>query len=88
VDGLFLGMGDLAMALGQPGDVTGIVMDHARAAVLGAGHRHGKLAGAFAYGRDIARSYRAEGFDFLGIGNDVKLLREGVTEALDHFRAP
>ena len=83
VDAVFLGMGDLAMALGQPGDVSGADMDRARAAVLDAGRRHGKLAGAFAYGIDVARAYAAEGFDFMAVSNDVKLLREGITRVLE-----
>jgi 2-keto-3-deoxy-L-rhamnonate aldolase RhmA len=86
VDGLFLGMGDLAMALGQPGDVTGPAMDEARAAVLAAARAHGKLAGAFAYTLDLAGAYRAEGFDLIAIGNDVKLLREGIVRATDTVR--
>jgi 2-keto-3-deoxy-L-rhamnonate aldolase RhmA len=87
VDGLFLGMGDLAMALGQPGDVTGPRMDHARAQVLATGRKHGKLTGAFAYTSDLARAYRLEGFDVLAVGNEIKLLREGVERLLGTIRA-
>jgi 2-keto-3-deoxy-L-rhamnonate aldolase RhmA len=86
IDGLFLGMGDLAMALGQPADVTGVRMDEARARVLAAAGKHRKLSGAFAYGLDVARAYRAEGFDLLGVGNDIKLLREGVQRTMTAIR--
>src|SRR5438874_7401145 len=72
VDALFMGMGDLACAYGQPGDVTGEKLDIARAAVLDACKRHGKYAGIFAYGLDLARRYLAEGFTLLALGNDIK----------------
>lgn len=87
VDGLFLGMGDLAMAVGQPGEVTGPKMDLARAKVLAAGRQHGKLTGAFAYSPDLARAYRAEGFDVLAVGNEIKVLREGIERLLSTIRA-
>jgi 2-keto-3-deoxy-L-rhamnonate aldolase RhmA len=86
IDGLFLGMGDLAMDLGQPGIVTGSQMDQARSAVLDAARSNGVLAGAFAYGDDVARAYRREGFDLIAIGNDIKLLRESIATALRTFR--
>ncbi len=86
IDGLFIGMGDLAMALGQPGDVTGALIDRARKEVLTAARMHGKLVGAFAYGVDVARTYRAEGFDMIAIGNDVKLLRESIERTLASVR--
>lgn len=78
VDGLFLGIGDLAMSLGQPGVTTGPQLDRARERTLSACRAHGRLAGAFAYGMDAAHAYAAEGFDVLAVGNDVKLLREGI----------
>ncbi len=88
IDGLFLGMGDLAMDLGQPGVTTGPLMDEARAQVLKAARRHGKLAGAFAYSLPLAREYRAESFDMIAVGNDIKLLREGIEQTLAAVRAP
>ncbi|MEU9044410.1 MULTISPECIES: aldolase/citrate lyase family protein [unclassified Kitasatospora] len=88
VDGLFLGMGDLAMALGQPGVTTGSAMDEARTQVLEGARKHAKLAGAFAYGLATAREYRAEGFDMIAVGNDIKLLREGIEQTLAQVRAP
>jgi hypothetical protein len=44
------------------------------------------LSGAFAYGLDVARAYRAEGFDLLGVGNDIKLLREGIDRTMTGIR--
>jgi 2-keto-3-deoxy-L-rhamnonate aldolase RhmA len=78
VDGLFIGCGDLASSLGQPGVVVGEEMDRARAKVLEAAVAHGKVPGIFAYGTDLARRYAAEGFRLIAFGNDVQALREGV----------
>lgn len=82
VDGLFMGMGDLASAYHQVGVVTGPAIDQARATVLAAAARHGRHAGIFAYSLDLARQYVDEGFTLLGIGNDVKLFREAAAAAL------
>ena len=82
VDVLFMGMGDLACALGQPTVTTGPAMDAARARVLAAARAHGKQAGIFAYGLDLAEQYAREGFDVIAFGNEVKILREGLLGAL------
>ncbi|MFD0530491.1 HpcH/HpaI aldolase/citrate lyase family protein [Kitasatospora arboriphila] len=86
VDGLFVGTGDLACSLGQPGVVSGPAMDRARAAVLAAARRHGQLAGIFAGGPEQARQYAAEGFDLIAVGNELALLRETLRHALDGLR--
>jgi 2-keto-3-deoxy-L-rhamnonate aldolase RhmA len=88
VDGLFLGMGDLACAYGQPGEVEGDKLDHARQEVLAACRRHGKFPGIFAYGLDLARQYVAEGFTLLALGNDIKFFREAAVGALDAVPVP
>ncbi|WP_128378875.1 HpcH/HpaI aldolase family protein [Streptomyces cavernae] len=82
VDALFMGMGDLACGYGQPGVVTGPVMDKARAAVLTAARTHGKQAGIFAYSLDLARQYAGEGFELICVGNEVKILRDAILSAL------
>jgi 2-keto-3-deoxy-L-rhamnonate aldolase RhmA len=82
VDVLFMGMGDLALALGQPAVTTGPAMDAARARVLAAARANGKQAGIFAYGLDLAAEYAREGFDVIAFGNEVKMLREGLLDAL------
>lgn len=86
VDGLFLGPGDMAAELGQPGEVTGPAMDAASARVLEAARAHGKVAGVFAYSLELARRYVEDGFAFVAIGNDVKLLRAALTADLDALR--
>lgn len=80
---LFIGPGDLASSLGQPGIVTGPAMDEARAAVLRATAEHGKQAGIFAYSIELAQQYIDEGFRFVAFGNDLKVLRDGILRNLD-----
>lgn len=82
VDIIFIGAGDLASALGQPGIVTGQKMDEARLRVLQAVKNAGKIAGIFAYSIELAQQYAQEGFQFIAIGNDIKALREAVLESV------
>ncbi len=85
IDGVFIGTGDLASSLGQPGVVTGPAMDAARATVLAAAQRHGKIAGLFAYSLDLARQYVDEGFQLVAIGNEIKIFREALVAALSNL---
>ncbi|MFI5758508.1 HpcH/HpaI aldolase/citrate lyase family protein [Streptomyces sp. NPDC051569] len=87
VDTLFMGMGDLACSLGQPGVLTGPAIDAARAEVLAAARAHGKQAGIFAYGPDLAEQYTQEGFDVIAFGNEVKLLRDSLIGGVAALRA-
>lgn len=85
IDGLFVGPGDLAVGLGQPGEVSGELMDHACARVLDAVRAVGKTAGIFAYSDELARRYLADGYRFVAIGNDLKMLRAGLQASLDEI---
>lgn len=87
IDGVFIGTGDLAMSLGQPGNTTGQRMDDARAIVLEAARAAGKLCGAFAYSDEEARAYAREGFDLIAIDNDIKLLIAGAKDRLRAARS-
>ena len=87
VSGLFLGPGDMASELGQPGDVTGPAMDRASARVLAASKGEGKIAGIFAYSVELAKRYLQDGFTFVAIGNDIKLLCTAFAADLAAVRA-
>lgn len=80
IDVLFVGCGDLASELGQPGQVEGPAMEAAIEQVVTACKKHGKVPGIFAYTTDLAVRYAAQGFRFIAIGNDLKLLA-GALEA-------
>lgn len=86
VDMLFIGSGDLAMALGQPGDPTGPDFDEARRAVLAGCAAAGKPAGIFAYSTKLARQYAREGFKFIAIGNEIKFFVQSATLATEMLR--
>jgi 2-keto-3-deoxy-L-rhamnonate aldolase RhmA len=87
VDVVFIGAGDLASALGQPGVVTGDKMDRARQQVLEAVNKAGKVPGIFAYSIELAQQYAREGFKFIAIGNDIKALRESVLASVQRLCA-
>jgi len=87
VDVVFIGCGDLASSLGQPGVVTGPKMDEARQRVLQAVTNAGKIPGIFAYSMDLARVYAKEGFRFVAIGNDFQALRDAVSARVAAFYA-
>ncbi|AOK50251.1 hypothetical protein WT60_25855 [Burkholderia sp. MSMB617WGS] len=82
IDVLFVGCGDLACDLGQPGQVTGPRMDEAIARTLDACRRHGKIPGIFAYSLDLARHYASQGFRFIAFGNDLKLLAQSLEQQM------
>jgi len=86
IDVLFIGAGDLAYSLGQPGQVTGPRMDAARRRVLDACREHCKVPGIFAYSLELAEQYLAEGYRFVAFGNDFKLLREAACASLRRLR--
>lgn len=86
IDGLFVGPGDLAVALHQPGEVTGLRVERACAQVLHAARAAAKIAGIFAYSEELARRYLADGYQFIAIGNDLKMLRTGVQASLDEIK--
>lgn len=85
VHGLFIGCGDLSSSYGQAGNVTGEKMDKARAAVLEACRINNKVPGIFAYSLELAQDYVKEGFKFIAVGNDFKLIRERSLEVLNSF---
>ncbi len=87
VDVVFIGVGDLACSLGQPGVPDGPAMDGARHRVLAATLAAGKVPGIFAYSDELARVYAAEGFKLIAIGNEVKFFLSGCAQSISAFGA-
>lgn len=82
VDVVFIGLGDLAAALGQNGVVTGRLMDDARKRVVDSCRQCGKIAGIFAHSVEAANQYIGEGFQFVAMGNEIKYVTLGLTYCL------
>jgi len=82
LSGLFIGTGDLAADLGHPGDMACAGMAEARASTLAACAEHDLVPGIFAYSLELARHYADEGFRFIAIGNEIKMLASETARAL------
>ena len=87
MDVVFIGVGDLACSLGQPGVPDGPEMDDARHRVLAATRAAGKRPGIFAYSDQLACTYAEEGFELIAVGNEVKLFMNGCQEMTSALRA-
>jgi 2-keto-3-deoxy-L-rhamnonate aldolase RhmA len=88
LSGLFVGSGDLAADLGYPGNMHCAGMAEARSAVLQACAANGLVAGIFAYSLELAREYVAEGFSFVAVGNEIKMLAAETIRSLEFVRDP
>jgi 2-keto-3-deoxy-L-rhamnonate aldolase RhmA len=86
LSGLFIGSGDLVADLGHPGNMNCPGMAEARAAVLAACAAHDLVPGIFAYSLELARKYVTEGFRFVAIGNEIKMLAAETVRSLDFVR--
>jgi 4-hydroxy-2-oxoheptanedioate aldolase len=87
VDGLFIGPGDLAAALGHIGnpghrDVQQAI-DHALERIKASG----KAAGIFAFNEEDARTRIAQGFSFVSLGTDIGLLIKGARDLVERVKA-
>ncbi len=84
LDGVFVGPGDLSLALGLSSfaDLTDPRMLEALDTVLGAAERHGIVAGVFAPDPDRAVEMAARGFRFVAPVVDADLLRQAAVGAL------
>jgi len=79
---LFWGLGDLAASYGKNGNIGGKLMDDARRKLVDACRKYNKIAGIFAHSNDVANQYIEEGYRFIGLGNDIKFLNQGLSDSL------
>ncbi len=89
VDMLFVGPGDLHVALGMmpQNDSAEPTFLAALDTVLAACRKHGKAAGILCMEVETARRRLAQGFQFVGVGNDIGHLMNGAKAALAATRA-
>jgi 4-hydroxy-2-oxoheptanedioate aldolase len=89
LSGLYIGPSDLAQSLGYPiqPDPTGADLMAAIERILNAAKAAGIRAGMHCMMPDYARAMVKKGFDFVTLGNDVRMLTAEVAARVGAFRA-
>ncbi len=87
--GLYIGPSDLAQSLGHPiqVDPTGAEVMAAIERILAAAKAAGIKAGMHCMMPDYARQMARKGFDFVTLGNDVRMLSAELAARVGAFRA-
>ncbi len=87
VDVLFLGMYDLSISYGQPGDFRHPDVAAAVEAALAAARRHGKVAGMYVPDAKAAEPWVARGMRFFETASEVDLIDSGARGLVQQFRS-
>jgi 4-hydroxy-2-oxoheptanedioate aldolase len=89
VDGCFVGPADLNISLGHSPDLPAVHEETEAGinAILAAAKAEGKIAGIHAFNVAEAKRRIAQGFRFLTVMAETRLIRAGATEALTALRA-
>lgn len=87
IDGCLIGQNDLSISFGVPPEgAAGVTVpepvEEAIAAVVAACHETGKIAGIQLYGAEAANRRIRQGFRFVGLGADVRLMRGAAVTML------
>ncbi len=86
VDILFLGMYDLSISYGQPGEFRHPDVAAAVETALAAAKRHGKVAGMYVPDARVAEPWVARGFRFFETASEVDLIDAGARNIVRQFR--
>jgi 2-dehydro-3-deoxyglucarate aldolase/4-hydroxy-2-oxoheptanedioate aldolase len=86
VDVLFLGMYDLSVSYGQPGDFRHSDVAAAVETALAAARRHGKTAGMYVPDARAAEPWVARGMRFFETASEVDLIDGGARNLVRQFR--
>jgi 2-keto-3-deoxy-L-rhamnonate aldolase RhmA len=86
VDILFLGMYDLSISYGHPGDFKHPEVAAAVEAALTAARKHGKVAGMYVPDAQAAASWVPRGMRFFETASEVDLIDSGARQLLRQFR--
>lgn len=86
VDVLFLGMYDLSVSYGQPGDFRHPDVAAAVEQALAAAKRHGKAAGMYVPNAKAAAAWAARGMRFFETASELDLIDAGARKAVTQFR--
>jgi 4-hydroxy-2-oxoheptanedioate aldolase len=87
VDGVFIGLSDLAATIGHIGNPGHPDVLDAFASVVGKAIQLGKPAGTLVVNEALARHALAMGCSFLAVGSDVGLLVRGAADLLSRYHA-
>ena len=87
VDVLFLGMYDLSVSYGQPGDFRHPDVAAAVEQALAAARRHDKVAGMYVPDARAAEPWVAKGMRFFETASEVDLIDGGARNLVKQFRA-
>jgi 2-keto-3-deoxy-L-rhamnonate aldolase RhmA len=88
VDVVFVGVGDLAMSLGHPGEPDHPTVLAACSDILEATLAAGKVPGIFAYSTELARHHADEGFRLIAVGNEIKFFMAAASAVLADLEGP
>jgi 2-keto-3-deoxy-L-rhamnonate aldolase RhmA len=86
IDAYFLGPMDLSAGLGHIGEVNHPEVVEAIARVLTAGKRYHKLGGFYALSAEDVKKRIEQGFQFISLGTDSRLLMGSAQEAIRKIR--
>jgi 2-keto-3-deoxy-L-rhamnonate aldolase RhmA len=85
VDILFLGMYDLSVSCGQPGDFRHPDVAAAVETAISAAKRHGKVAGMYVPDAKAAEPWVAKGMRFFETASEVDLIDSGARNLIRNF---
>jgi 4-hydroxy-2-oxoheptanedioate aldolase len=88
VDGVFVGPGDLAAALGHVGEIGHPDVQRAIEDAIGRIRACGKPAGILTPDEGLARRYIELGCTFTAVGSDLGILARGADQLAARFRVP
>jgi 4-hydroxy-2-oxoheptanedioate aldolase len=88
VDGVFVGPADLNISLGHSPDAPSIAQETSSAieSILDIARKAGKVAGIHAFSLDEAKARAAQGFTFMTVMADTRMIRAGATQVITALR--
>ena len=88
VDGCFVGPADLNISLGSSPDLPELPpkTQEGFAAICAAAREHCKIAGVHAFSLDDAKARLAQGFRFITVMAETRMIRAGAIQALSALR--
>jgi 2-keto-3-deoxy-L-rhamnonate aldolase RhmA len=87
VDVLFLGMYDLSISYGQPGDFAHPDVAAAVEKALAAAKKHGKVAGMYVPDAKAAGRWTTRGMRFFETASEIDFIDHGARQLVQDFRA-